>query len=130
MLNKAWDEITSPFQNFNRATFEVWEWISNFTQHFIMNVIIYLSAQSVSVALGMVYLQQPNCTRSSDKLLVYYESIWNRYNINNTDYQEEQRKAMYISHFGVPFTAVKGCRSISLVAYNDSCMWRYSETCL
>ena len=29
-----WDEITYPFLNFNSATVEVWEWISNFTPHF------------------------------------------------------------------------------------------------
>ena len=27
---KVWAEITYPFPNFNSATFEVWEWISNF----------------------------------------------------------------------------------------------------
>ena len=30
MPSKAWDEITYPFSNFNDATIEVWEWISNF----------------------------------------------------------------------------------------------------
>ena len=28
------DEITYPFPNFNGATVEVWEWISNFITHF------------------------------------------------------------------------------------------------
>ena len=28
------DEITYPFPNFNGATVEVWEWISNFISHF------------------------------------------------------------------------------------------------
>ena len=27
---KVWDEITYPLPNFNGATVEVWEWISNF----------------------------------------------------------------------------------------------------
>ena len=31
---KVWGEITYPFPNFNRATTEVWEWISNFIPHF------------------------------------------------------------------------------------------------
>ena len=34
------DEITFPFPNFNGATVEVWEWISNFIQHFVMGVIV------------------------------------------------------------------------------------------
>ena len=34
-------EITYIFPNFNRATVEVWEWISNFTRHFITDVITY-----------------------------------------------------------------------------------------
>ena len=29
-----WDEITYPFLNFNGATVEVWNWISNFISHF------------------------------------------------------------------------------------------------
>ena len=28
-----WDDITSPIPNFNSATVEVWEWISNFISH-------------------------------------------------------------------------------------------------
>ena len=31
--DKAWDEITYPFPNFNGATVDVWEWISNFIPH-------------------------------------------------------------------------------------------------
>ena len=31
---KMWDEITYPFPSFNRATVEVWGWISNFIPHF------------------------------------------------------------------------------------------------
>ena len=36
-----WDEITYPFLNFNGATIEVKQWISNFTLHFTSYVIIY-----------------------------------------------------------------------------------------
>ena len=31
---KVWDEIIHPFPNFSGATVEVWEWISNFIQHY------------------------------------------------------------------------------------------------
>ena len=41
MPNKVWDEITCQFPNFNGCTVEVWEWIRNFTPHFVMYVIIY-----------------------------------------------------------------------------------------
>ena len=34
-----WDEITYPIPNFNGATAEVWEWISNFMAHFTAHVI-------------------------------------------------------------------------------------------
>ena len=34
-----WDEITYPFPNFNRATVEIWGWISNFIAQFMMGVI-------------------------------------------------------------------------------------------
>ena len=36
---KVWDEITYPFLSFDGATVEVLEWISNFTPHFMMDVI-------------------------------------------------------------------------------------------
>ena len=39
MPRKVWDEITCPFPNFNSSTVEVWEWISNFIPHIIMDVI-------------------------------------------------------------------------------------------
>ena len=35
------DEITYPFLNFNGATVEVYEWISNFIPHIIVGVINY-----------------------------------------------------------------------------------------
>ena len=38
---KVWDEITYLFLNFNGATVEVYEWISNFIPHFIKYVITY-----------------------------------------------------------------------------------------
>ena len=39
--SKVWDEITYPFLNFNGATAEVWEGISNFFLSFKMDVITY-----------------------------------------------------------------------------------------
>ena len=44
MPNKAWGEITYRFPNFNDRTVEVWERISNFVLHFIMDVITYIHA--------------------------------------------------------------------------------------
>ena len=41
MPGKVWDEMTYPFPNFNGCTVEVWEWISDFTQHFVKDVITY-----------------------------------------------------------------------------------------
>ena len=41
MLNIVLDEVTNPSPNFNGCTVEVWEWISNFSPHFIMDVITY-----------------------------------------------------------------------------------------
>ena len=39
--SKVWDEFTYPFPNFNGATVEVWEWISNFVPRVIIGVINY-----------------------------------------------------------------------------------------
>ena len=41
MSNKEWDKITYQFPNFNGCTVEIWEGISNFILHFIMDIIIY-----------------------------------------------------------------------------------------
>ena len=41
MPSKMWDEITYPLLNFNGATVEVEEWISNIILHFIIDVITY-----------------------------------------------------------------------------------------
>ena len=37
-----WDEITYPFPNFNGATAEVSEWMSNFISHFTEYIIIII----------------------------------------------------------------------------------------
>ena len=73
---KVWDEIIYPFPNFNRATVEVWEWISNFIPHFIGHVITYSCwdyswSILVNGAAGRYYKQMhqiwkwgaPRCTR-------------------------------------------------------------------
>ena len=49
MLSKMWDEITYPFLDFNSATVEVKEWISNFISHIIKGVITYPSGIHRSV---------------------------------------------------------------------------------
>ena len=41
MLSKVWDVIIYPFENFN-TTVEVWEWISDFIPHFIVDVIYFV----------------------------------------------------------------------------------------
>ena len=35
----VWDEIAYPVPNFNGCTIKVWEWISNFTPHLLVDVI-------------------------------------------------------------------------------------------
>ena len=39
MSRKVWDEIIYPFPNINGCTVELWEWLSNFIPHFIVDVI-------------------------------------------------------------------------------------------
>ena len=41
MANKVWDGITDPFTDFNGGAVKVWEQISDFIHHFIMDVITY-----------------------------------------------------------------------------------------
>ena len=51
----VWDKITCPFPNFNGATVEVWEWISNFIPHFIMYIITYPGTPYQTCFLQSVY---------------------------------------------------------------------------
>ena len=44
MPDNVWYEITYPFLNFNGCIVEVYEWISNFILHIIMNVITDIHA--------------------------------------------------------------------------------------
>ena len=48
---KVWDEVTYPFPNSNGFTVEVWEWISHFIAHSILNVITYPCWASSAMAL-------------------------------------------------------------------------------
>ena len=41
MSSKVWDKFTYPFPNFNGATVEVWEYISNFIPHYMMDIATY-----------------------------------------------------------------------------------------
>ena len=41
IARKVWEEISYPFLNFNGCTVEVYEWISHFVPHLIMDVITY-----------------------------------------------------------------------------------------
>ena len=41
MPSKVWEQIIYSFPNFSVSNIEIWEWISNFIPHFIMNVITY-----------------------------------------------------------------------------------------
>ena len=41
MLSKVLDEINYPSRNINGATVEVWEWMSKFIPHIVVDVITY-----------------------------------------------------------------------------------------
>ena len=42
MLSMVWYKIRYQHPNYNSATVKVWEWMSNFTPHFIVGEITYL----------------------------------------------------------------------------------------
>ena len=64
---KEWDEITYPVTNFNGATCEVWEWLSNFIPHFNVHVITH-PCMLLLIYAG-IYIN-PSCAdlRSSPKI--------------------------------------------------------------
>ena len=64
----VWDEITYPFLNFNGATVEVYEWMSNFIPHFTGHVVILsmlgLKLNHVSKRGNWPLVWISNCTGS------------------------------------------------------------------
>ena len=52
-----WDDISYPFPNVNGAAVEVWEWISNSTPHFKMDIITY-----ARVKANLRYIRSPRAT--------------------------------------------------------------------
>ena len=55
--SEVWDKITSPFPNFNGATVAVWEWISNFIPHYILDVITYPATDTpyLTLTVGCIW---------------------------------------------------------------------------
>ena len=52
----VWDEITYPFLNFNGATVEALERISNFTLHFARHVITYPCSPWARADIGTIWV--------------------------------------------------------------------------
>ena len=91
MPSKVWNEITYPFPNFSGCTMEVWEWISNFISHFIVDVITFpcwVNTRKFGRHLGSNTAEAPtkihilaalqlNIARSSDKIS-YWILKWTR----------------------------------------------------
>ena len=63
---KVRDEITYPFPNFNGATVEVWEWISNFIPHFL----IYMIHLPIIISIVLLVLEQFDDSTSTDELIL------------------------------------------------------------
>ena len=71
MPNLEWGEITYPFPNFNGCTVEVWEWISNFIPHYIMDVITYLCLKLIPVSKkGSQVVETIPCRRQRPVILL------------------------------------------------------------
>ena len=68
----VWDEITYSLPNFNGATIEVWEWISNFIPHFTGHVITYPCCETVLVKGPTDVL----CTLSLHSHTQIINSLW------------------------------------------------------
>ena len=50
----VWARITYAFINFNSATIEVFEWISNFISHLTEEMVIYTCCDLITSVLGKV----------------------------------------------------------------------------
>ena len=90
MISKVWDEIAYPFPNFNGCTVEVWEWISNFISHFIMDLIaldlflpvINKSFNSLCIhGLVMPYRETSECSWLGAHVATFLYRYWYRYHI-------------------------------------------------
>ena len=61
MPSKLWDEITYPLPNFDGCTLEVWEWVSNFIPHIIMDVITYPCWDYTMLVKGVPHVMRLMC---------------------------------------------------------------------
>ena len=69
--------MTYPFQNFNGATVEVWEWISNFIPHFPGHVITYLCwAKSLHMLAKGAPVRKTHLRTNSFRIVVWEDSMW------------------------------------------------------
>ena len=77
---RMWDEITNPFPNFNGATVEVWEWISNFIPHCIEFMITYpcwpRAAPSHSPGMSTLPWQRHNFRVRSVHMIFGGYALW------------------------------------------------------
>ena len=74
-----WDEIASPFPNFNGATVEVWEWISTFISHFSGHVITSGIKVNACDKTGPNYTKRDfvRCSvKQPPKMLWTFEMFW------------------------------------------------------
>ena len=76
MPTQIWDEITYPLSNINDCTIKVWELISSFTQHYIMDVIIHPCWD-----LKLIHA----CKRGCRRLMLYWGVCGNFYPIYRAD---------------------------------------------
>ena len=74
MPSNVWDEIAYSSPNFVDCTVELWEWISNFIQHIILDAITYLCFGAPVVCYmaqeTVVLLHNPMC------LILQYNEYW------------------------------------------------------
>ena len=108
MPSKVWDEITYPFPNFNGCTVEVWEWVSNFMSHFIMDAITY-----------RFHLWEPDFQMRVDCATIkYYQAQW----VNALAIFEFSSGLLFFQRFS--FSCNETCQIWSWFKISRKFLWR------
>ena len=96
-----WDLITYPFRNSNGATFDVWEWISNFIPHLTGHILgIYLSMLGLKLNHVSKRGHWDICYRKYDQQTLFQTELLQRYHMINS----QRQLLLFRRIFTVPHT--------------------------
>ena len=79
--NEVWDEITYPFPDSNDCAVEVWECISNFILHFVLDILIHAEIKVFSMSVKGSQVYYVECVSKIKPVLLVLSYLYIAYGI-------------------------------------------------